>query len=114
MLETQKQARRRVLLEPDSDGNLAGRDPRDLTAEQWAEAGIEPSSPTAAIRAKCVDCSGGSVIEARKCVAVGCPLWAFRMGRNPFRAPATDEQRAKSAENMRRLQAKRHAADLDA
>jgi len=26
--------------------------------------------------------------EARKCTATTCPLWPFRMGRNPFRGRA--------------------------
>ena len=43
-----------------------------------------PETPIRAIRAKCVDCSGGSLSEARKCTAVGCPLWPMRMGKNPF------------------------------
>lgn len=43
-----------------------------------------PISPGRAIRAKCLDCSGGNDAEVRKCVAVGCALWAFRMGSNPF------------------------------
>jgi hypothetical protein len=47
-----------------------------------------PTIPARAIRAKCVDCSGGSETEARKCVAFRCPLWAFRMGRSPFHGRA--------------------------
>jgi hypothetical protein len=43
-----------------------------------------PQSPLKAIRAKCVDCSGGSVAEARRCAITHCVLWAFRMGHNPF------------------------------
>ena len=43
-----------------------------------------PETPLRAIRAKCVDCSGGSMAEARKCTAVSCPLWPMRMGSNPF------------------------------
>jgi hypothetical protein len=60
-----------------------------------------PQSPIAAIRAMCVDCSGGSQSEARKCTAILCPLWPFRMGTNVFHArsrrkrgktgPGTDE-----------------------
>jgi hypothetical protein len=48
--------------------------------------GFQPvvESPIKAIRAKCVDCSGGSFAEVRKCVATAWPLWPFRMGRNPF------------------------------
>ena len=33
-----------------------------------------PDSPIKAIRAKCVDCCGGNLSEARKCVVTGCPL----------------------------------------
>ena len=35
-----------------------------------------------AIRAKCVDC--GNQAEVARCTAVGCALWPFRMGKNPF------------------------------
>jgi hypothetical protein len=45
---------------------------------------LRPESPIKAIRAKCVDCSGGSMAEARLCALTHCPLWAFRMGHNPF------------------------------
>lgn len=34
-----------------------------------------------AIRLKCLDCSAGQAVEVRKCPAVDCPLWRFRMGR---------------------------------
>jgi len=37
-----------------------------------------------AIRDKCIDCSGGSAHEVRHCPVVDCPLWGFRMGRNPW------------------------------
>lgn len=36
-----------------------------------------------AIRAKCVDCSGGNTAEVRKCEVYDCPLWTFRMGVRP-------------------------------
>lgn len=38
-----------------------------------------------AIRAMCVECSGGSPKAARTCVAVNCPLWSFRTGANGMR-----------------------------
>lgn len=38
-----------------------------------------------AIRAKCIDCSGGSLAEVRECT-VDCPLYHFRMGTDPMRA----------------------------
>lgn len=34
-----------------------------------------------AIRAKCIDCMGGDKSEVRKCTAVNCPLFPFRMGK---------------------------------
>jgi hypothetical protein len=57
-------------------------EPRDLRALGHPERLIR------AIRAKCLDCSGGVPGEARNCVAIGCPLWPFRMGVNPFHGRA--------------------------
>jgi hypothetical protein len=37
------------------------------------------------IRAKCLDCCCGQVIEVTRCTATGCALWPFRMAKNPFR-----------------------------
>lgn len=34
-----------------------------------------------AIRAKCIDCMGSDKSEVRKCTAVKCPLFPFRMGK---------------------------------
>jgi hypothetical protein len=42
-------------------------------------------SPLMAIRAHCVDCSGESRAEVRRCQVIDCPLFPFRMGRNPNR-----------------------------
>jgi len=36
------------------------------------------------IVAKCVDCAGTRK-NVTECAAVDCPLWAFRLGSNPFR-----------------------------
>lgn len=33
-----------------------------------------------AIAAQCLECSGDSYFERKKCPAKGCALWAFRMG----------------------------------
>ena len=35
------------------------------------------------IRNKCLDCCVGQVGEVRKCVAYTCPLWPYRMGKDP-------------------------------
>ncbi len=55
-----------------------------------------PRNPMRAIREKCLDCSGGSHPEVAACTVEGCPLFAYRSGRNPNRTPRvmTDEQRA--------------------
>ena len=39
--------------------------------------------PLKAIRAKCVDCSGGSPMVATECHILDCPLWTYRLGRRP-------------------------------
>ena len=81
----------------DHDGHLVGCDPRDMPIEQLAALGF--TSPIRAIRAKCLDCCGGSPSEVRKCVASNCPLWAFRMGANLFRGKGI--RVASAAENPR-------------
>ena len=43
-------------------------------------------TPLKAIRAKCLDCSGGSYAGIRDCPMTDCPLWPYRMGHNPNRA----------------------------
>lgn len=54
-------------------------------------------NPKTAIRAKCVECSGGSLKEVAECKIVKCALHPFRMGQNPFhkktreRLDGTDE-----------------------
>ncbi len=42
--------------------------------------------PLKAIRAKCVDCCGGSGVEVKFCEIEDCPLFIYRFGKNPNRA----------------------------
>lgn len=77
-------------------GNEVGKLPGSVPLPTLRDLG-HPESPVKAIRAKCLDCSGGSEAEARKCVAVRCPLWPFRMGSSPFRKPASAAQRDSAA-----------------
>ena len=65
----------------------------------------KPIPPLKAIRAKCLDCCLDNTNEARLCPAKGCPLWPFRLGKNPYRTPRrmTEEQRQAAAERLRRL-----------
>ena len=64
-------------------GELIGRNPADIPVADLRALGGSPT-PIKAIRAKCLDCSGYSDAEVRKCTAIKCALWPFRMGRNPF------------------------------
>ena len=40
-------------------------------------------TPVKAIRLKCIDCSGGVLNEVKNCVVKNCPLYLFRLGKNP-------------------------------
>lgn len=96
------------------DGERRGRDPRTLTAAELEAAGLRPSSLLGAVRAKCVDCSGGSEPEARRCTAVKCPLWPFRMRKNPWRAPMSDERREASRRRLLAMRGLPIGAESDA
>ena len=65
-------------------------------------------TPLKAIRAKCIDCSGGSIHEVKLCVIPECPLYPFRFGKNPFRKrrKLTDQQRQEIAERLRKSRAR--------
>jgi len=38
-------------------------------------------TPVKAIRAYCIDCSGGNRAEVKRCELDDCPLFPYRMGR---------------------------------
>lgn len=40
-------------------------------------------TPVKAIRAKCLDCSFHQAKEVKLCPCTNCPLYPFRMGKNP-------------------------------
>ena len=40
-------------------------------------------TPMRAMRAKCLDCCGGSSSEVRRCEIAGCPLHEYRLGHRP-------------------------------
>lgn len=69
---------------------------------------ICPSAPPPlkTIRAKCLDCCAGSAHEVRECASTNCPLWPFRMGRNPY-LELSDEERER-----RRQIGRAHAANI--
>jgi hypothetical protein len=96
----EKDAARAILLEAspvEADrGEMIGRDPRRIPNGEFEHAGLSATPIMAVIRAKCVDCCGGQTEEVRKCVAITCPNWPYRMGVNPFRViNLTDEERAR-------------------
>ena len=94
-------------LEIGTDGREIGRDPRKLGADGLEKIGIKRVPLAKAIRAKCLDCCVGSAPEVRACTARTCPLWPYRMGRNPFRVgKLTDAQRKASGDRLRALRAR--------
>lgn len=58
-------------------------------------------NPVKAIRAHCLACRGGSPKAVAECPSADCALFDFRMGRNPFRAPLSEKQKARALENLR-------------
>lgn len=54
--------------------------PQDRAIEQALS---RVRNPLTAIRAFCVTCMGGHVSMIPGCTAPKCPLFAYRMGRNP-------------------------------
>ena len=95
---------RAVLLETRGEWPV-GRDPKTLTRAELAAAGHVPMSPLKALRARCRDCCAGSAHEVRLCTAVACPSWPFRMGRNPWRAEPSLEQRERARVLLAKLRA---------
>jgi hypothetical protein len=108
--KAEKDCARGILLESSPDGELVGRDPRKVTAAEFAAATLGDKPILKVIRAKCMDCCAEQEAEVRRCVVVTCPNWPYRMGANPFRTrELTDEQRA---EIGRRLSGRNRAATV--
>lgn len=68
-------------------------------------------NPVKAIRAHCIDCSGGSSNEVSLCPMTECPLYPFRLGKNTFRhkKELTDEQRAELRERLKKNLSKKES-----
>lgn len=92
-------------------GDERGLDPRDMTPADLNALGHEVMPAGKAIKAHCMECSGGSAQEARMCTAVGCNLWPFRLGASPWKAERqlTDQQREAMRERGRALARKSDA-----
>ena len=68
-----------------------------------------PTSPLKAIRAKCLDCCCDQPSEVKLCPSEQCPLYPFRLGKNPFRVKRefTEEQKDWMRQNLELARAKR-------
>ena len=53
--------------------------------EELNQAVKENTNVLRAIRFKCLDCSCFQLGEVRDCPVTTCPLYPFRLGKNPFR-----------------------------
>jgi hypothetical protein len=90
------------------EGHPVGRDPREMTQDEFRAAGHEPMSPLQAIRARCLDCCAQQPKEIAVCPAVGCPSWPFRMGTDAWRKPASEARREAARRTMAKLNARRN------
>lgn len=62
------------------------------------------TNPVKAIRGKCLDCCCGSAAEVNLCAITDCALYAFRLGKNPYRKKKeyTDEQKREIAQRLQK------------
>ena len=42
-------------------------------------------TPIRSIRRKCLECSNGSPLEVKECPIDDCPIYPYRLGKNPAR-----------------------------
>ena len=81
-------------------------DPTEMTPADFAAFGIERISRGSAVRKMCLSCMGGSPMEVRLCASAQCPLWPFRMGTDPWRAPMSEDRRQAASERFKAMHAK--------
>ena len=83
-------------------GELIGCRPNEVPPQTLSQK-FRAQNPLKAIREKCIDCCCGDTSEVRKCIAVDCDLWPFRMGKNPFRKKRelSSEEKRERAERLR-------------
>ena len=89
------------LTENGKGGRRLGRDPMSVPTAVLIASGHPPRRTRAILKAlgdepinheirrhsdlrkHCLDCCGGGKVAVRRCANINCPLWAYRMGRNP-------------------------------
>lgn len=95
-----------MLNEMELDTEIEDTELEDIEAE---DGNTKVMTPMKAIRAKCLDCCAGQYSEVKMCPCTNCPLYDFRLGKNPNRKPRnlTEEQREALRERARKAQAAR-------
>ena len=86
-----------VMSEPNHSRRTRAKMTMELTKH-----GHQPLSPMRALRKHCLDCCNDSPNEVRHCPCTTCPLWPFRMGKNPWRLPLSTKERERRSEAMRK------------
>lgn len=67
----------------------------------------EITNPIKAIREYCLYCVCDQANEIKLCPSTGCPLYPFRMGKNPYlKRQHTEEQKAQMRERMMKAREK--------
>lgn len=67
-------------------------------------------TPMRAIREKCIDCCCGFVSEVKRCTCSDCPLYNFRLGKNPnIKRKYTEEQRQQMAARLAKIRPENRA-----
>ena len=65
------------------------------TKEEFNQEVKENTNVLRAIRLKCYDCSCYQSNEVRDCSVTNCPLYPFRLGKNPFRKKELSDEKRK-------------------
>lgn len=66
-------------------------------------------TPIKAIRAWCLECVCGVASEVKLCPSEDCPLYPYRLGKNPNRSSVklSDEERALRSERLKQARLKK-------
>ena len=69
------------------------------------------TNPVKAIRAFCLECSGDSTAEVKCCPRSVCPLFPFRLGKNPYRKRREMTEEEKEVLAVRLREARKNLAN---
>jgi hypothetical protein len=73
--------------------------------------GHVPMPVLKAITAKCLWCSGGSRAEVKDCLVKDCPLYPYRMGKNPWRRAVSEGTRQVRRQNATKVNQRANIAE---